>query len=255
MPSFWWFTEGASALPLFVVCWTTVTFATSYLTAALRGDVDPILPYISDTAGRPPESCVFGLMLSMSALAAALTMFVRYRLVACATCGRSCAVFVNRTGFAIGLISCLGLLVIANFQNTTELGVHMAGAGLAFAGGALYATLHALLSWHTEPRGLACVRTTLAAWSLASGVTSIPRACVCTRVRVYTCLRVHVRACTRAKTLLRVSAAAEWSLGVSFLTFFLTFIRDFQGMRFRVIAEPSPERQSLLEERRRLLPQ
>ncbi|XP_078453354.1 DNA damage-regulated autophagy modulator protein 1 isoform X1 [Lampetra planeri] len=249
MPSFWWFTEGASALPLFVVCWTTVTFATSYLTAALRGDVDPILPYISDTAGRPPESCVFGLMLSMSALAAALTMFVRYRLVACATCGRSCAVFVNRTGFAIGLISCLGLLVIANFQNTTELGVHMAGAGLAFAGGALYATLHALLSWHTEPRGLACVRTTLAAWSLASGVTSIPlvvAACLATWDLTYK----H-----QAKTLLRVSAAAEWSLGVSFLTFFLTFIRDFQGMRFRVIAEPSPERQSLLEERRRLLPQ
>uniref|UniRef100_S4R608 DNA-damage regulated autophagy modulator 1 n=1 Tax=Petromyzon marinus TaxID=7757 RepID=S4R608_PETMA len=145
---FWSFTEGASAMPLFVVCWTTATFGTSYLTAALRGDVDPILPYISDTAGRPPESCVFGLMLSISALAAALTMFVRYRLVAYATCGRSYAIFVNRTGFAIGLISCLGLLVVANFQQT--------------------------------------------------------------------------------KTLLRVSAAAEWSLGVSFLTFFLTFIRDFQ---------------------------
>ncbi|XP_032805267.1 DNA damage-regulated autophagy modulator protein 1 [Petromyzon marinus] len=246
MPSFWSFTEGASAMPLFVVCWTTATFGTSYLTAALRGDVDPILPYISDTAGRPPESCVFGLMLSISALAAALTMFVRYRLVAYATCGRSYAIFVNRTGFAIGLISCLGLLVVANFQNTTEFKVHMTGAGLAFAGGALYSTLHALLSWCTEPRGLACARTALSVWSLASGVTMVVAVCLATWDLTYK---------YQTKTLLRVSAAAEWSLGVSFLTFFLTFIRDFQGMRFRVIAEQSPEHQGLLDERRQLLPQ
>ena len=63
----YWFNKGMAFLPIFTVTWTYLTFATSYMIAVFRGDVDADLPYISDTGARRPESSVFGIMLNISA--------------------------------------------------------------------------------------------------------------------------------------------------------------------------------------------
>ena len=63
-----WFMNGMAILPLSLIIWTFLTFSTSYIIAVSRGDVDPGLPYISDTGARRPESSVFGQMLNISAV-------------------------------------------------------------------------------------------------------------------------------------------------------------------------------------------
>lgn len=39
-----------------------------YISAVLRQDVVPVFPYISDTGTWPPESCFFGIMLTIGAI-------------------------------------------------------------------------------------------------------------------------------------------------------------------------------------------
>ena len=63
-----WVLNGMAVLPFSLIVWTYLTFSISYIIAVARGDVDPGLPYISDTGARRPESSVFGQMLNISAV-------------------------------------------------------------------------------------------------------------------------------------------------------------------------------------------
>jgi len=65
-------------LPVFLVIWTYLTFTISYIIAVSRGDVDAGFPYISDTGARRPESCIFGQMLNISAVAGERNCLAKY---------------------------------------------------------------------------------------------------------------------------------------------------------------------------------
>lgn len=58
---------NAGHLPVVVAILSTITFAVTYTMAVYRGDVDPVLPYISDTADARPESCIFSQLLNITA--------------------------------------------------------------------------------------------------------------------------------------------------------------------------------------------
>uniref|UniRef100_A0A8D0EVT0 DNA damage regulated autophagy modulator 2 n=1 Tax=Strix occidentalis caurina TaxID=311401 RepID=A0A8D0EVT0_STROC len=150
----WWFQQGLSCLPVALVVWSAASFVFSYITAITLHHVDPLVPYISDTGTIPPERCLFGIMLNISAFLGMATMYVRYKQVYALNPERSKIIKLNKIGLTLGLMSCFGLCIIANFQGYSA----------------------------------------------------------------------HI-----------ISTVSEWSLAFSFLSFFLTYIRDFQKISLRAV--------------------
>ena len=54
----------------------------------------------------------------------------------------------------VGILSIFGILLVANFQETNVMSVHMMGTYIAFVLGCLYCWLHSYLSYLTIPVGL-----------------------------------------------------------------------------------------------------
>ncbi|XP_021496582.1 DNA damage-regulated autophagy modulator protein 2 isoform X4 [Meriones unguiculatus] len=112
----WWFQQGLSFLPSALVIWTFATFTFSYITAVTLHHVDPALPFISDTGTIPPERCLFGVMLNIAAVLGIATMYVRYKQVHALNPDDTLIIKLNKAGLVLGILSCLGLSLVANFQ-------------------------------------------------------------------------------------------------------------------------------------------
>ncbi|XP_061543954.1 DNA damage-regulated autophagy modulator protein 2b isoform X2 [Phycodurus eques] len=218
----WWFQQGLSFLPALLAVWTAAAFVLAYVTAVVLRHVDPLVPYISDTGTMAPERCVFGIMLDVSAFLGMATVYVRYKQVEALTGaddadgGRSVS-RLNRLGLLLGLFSSMGMCVVANFQT--------------------------LLSHRMQPRvhsrRVFHVRLALALWTLASIVAMFVSSVV-----MYSSLpgvdvarKLHWTPGETGYTAHIISTLCEWSLAFSFISFFLTFIRDFQKINLRAEAD------------------
>ncbi|KAG7251950.1 LOW QUALITY PROTEIN: hypothetical protein CRUP_002182, partial [Coryphaenoides rupestris] len=106
----------------------------------------------------------------------------------------------NQLGLVLGHHQLLwhGVFV-ANFQKTTLFAMHIVGAVMTFGIGALYIVVQSLLSFHMQPhlhsKTIFSIRLSIAVWTIAT----------------------HI-----------ISTISEWSLAFSFISFFFTYIRDFQ---------------------------
>ncbi|XP_037107771.1 DNA damage-regulated autophagy modulator protein 2b [Syngnathus acus] len=237
----WWFQQGLSFLPALLVVWTAAAFIFAYVMAVVLRHVDPLVPYISDTGAMAPERCVFGIMLDVSAFLGMATVYVRYKQVEALTSGAdNGGVYrLNRCGLLLGLFSSLGLCVVANFQKTTLFWAHLLGAVLTLGVGALYILAQTLLSQRMQPRvharSLFHVRLALALWTSASILAMFVSSVV-----MYSSLpgvdvarKLHWKPGETGYTAHIISTVCEWSLALSFISFFLTFIRDFQKIKLR----------------------
>ncbi|XP_055440751.1 DNA damage-regulated autophagy modulator protein 2 isoform X2 [Capricornis sumatraensis] len=205
----WWFQQGLSFLPSALVIWTAAAFIFSYITAITLHHVDPVLPYISDTGTVAPEKCLFGAMLNIAAVLCVATIYVRYKQVHALNPEENRIIRLNKAGLVLGLLSCLGLSLVANFQKTTFFAVHVCGAVLTFGMGSLYMFVQTILSYQMQPKihgkQVFWIRLLLVIW--CGGYV------------------LHM-----------ITTAAEWSMSLSFFGFFLTYIRDFQKISLRVEA-------------------
>ncbi|XP_061689932.1 DNA damage-regulated autophagy modulator protein 2b [Syngnathoides biaculeatus] len=237
----WWFQQGLSFLPALLAVWTAAAFIFAYVTAVVLRHVDPLVPYISDTGTMAPERCVFGIMLDVSAFLGMATVYVRYKQVEALTGdGSGCDVSrLNRLGLLLGLFSSMGMCVVANFQKTTLFWVHLLGAVLTLGVGAVYVVAQALLSHRMQPhvhsRRVFHVRLALALWALTSIIAMFVSSVV-----MYSSLpgvdvarKLHWTPGETGYTAHLVSTLCEWSLAFSYISFFLTFIRDFQKINLR----------------------
>ncbi|XP_078334693.1 DNA damage-regulated autophagy modulator protein 2-like isoform X2 [Crassostrea virginica] len=146
------FCEGLSYLPLIMIVLTLETFILSYIFAVSRGDVNPYFPYISDTGTKVPESCVFGQFLNMAAVVALCTLYVRYKLVQSIVQSEEESVLkLNKVAFIFGILSPLGLSLVANFQETSVEKVHVTGATLVLGCGVVYEFLQTAISFKMHP--------------------------------------------------------------------------------------------------------
>ncbi|GAB1295469.1 DNA damage-regulated autophagy modulator protein 1 [Apodemus speciosus] len=112
-------------VPFLLVTWSSAAFIISYVVAVLSGHVNPFLPYISDTGTTPPESGIFGFMINFSAFLGflcAATMYTRYKIVEKQneTCYFGTPVF-NLVSLVLGLVGCIGMGIVANFQASVSL--------------------------------------------------------------------------------------------------------------------------------------
>lgn len=240
----WWFQEGLCFLPAALVVWTSASFVFAYITAVVLRHVDPLVPYISDTGTMAPERCVFGIMLDVSAFLGIATVYVRYKQVEALTGDEEARIFrLNRLGLLLGWISSFGMCVVANFQKTTLFSMHLLGAVLTFGVGALYILVQTLISLHMHPhihsRSVFLVRLGIGLWTLGSIITMF-----ISSVIMYSSLagvdlprKLHWIPGEKGYTAHIISTVSEWSLAFSFISFFLTYIRDFQKINLRAEAD------------------
>uniref|UniRef100_A0A3P8VYB5 DNA-damage regulated autophagy modulator 2b n=1 Tax=Cynoglossus semilaevis TaxID=244447 RepID=A0A3P8VYB5_CYNSE len=225
----WWFQQGLCFLPVALVIWTAASFVFAYVTAVLLRHVDPLVPYISDTGTMAPERCVFGIMLDVSAFLGMATVYVRYKQVEALTTADE--VTLHRDS--------LGMCVVANFQKTTLFSMHLVGAVLTFGVGALYIVVQTLISSKMQPhinsKSIYLIRLGVGVWTMSSIISMF-----ISSVIMYSSLpgedlphKLHWTPGEVGYTAHIISTVSEWSLAFSFISFFLTYIRDFQKINLR----------------------
>ncbi|NWW45038.1 DRAM2 protein, partial [Pedionomus torquatus] len=238
----WWFQQGLSVLPAALVVWSAASFVFSYITAIVLHHVDPLVPYISDTGTIPPERCLFGIMLNISTFLGVATMYVRYKQVYALNPEKAKILKLNKIGLTLGLTSCFGLCIIANFQKCILYYIHVVGACLTFGVGAVYMLVQTVLSYLMQPelhsKDIFWVRLSVFLWCCSSIVSMFISSVV-----LYSGLygmnlvqKLHWDPQDKGYTAHIVSTVSEWSLAFSFLSFFLTYIRDFQKISLRAVA-------------------
>ncbi|KFW63074.1 DNA damage-regulated autophagy modulator protein 2 [Pygoscelis adeliae] len=239
----WWFQQGLSFLPVALVVWSAASFVFSYITAIVLHHVDPLVPYISDTGTIPPERCLFGIMLNISAFLGVATMYVRYKQVYALNPEKSKIIKLNKIGLTLGLMSCFGLCIIANFQVRALLAVyiHVVGACLTFGVGAIYMVVQTVLSYLMQPevhsKDIFWIRLTMLLWCCSSIVSMFVSSVVLYSGLYGTNLvqKLHWDPQENGYTAHIISTVSEWSLAFSFLGFFLTYIRDFQKISLHAV--------------------
>ncbi|NXI34697.1 DRAM2 protein, partial [Galbula dea] len=235
----WWFQQGLSFLPVALVVWSAASFVFSYITAIVLRHVDPLVPYISDTGTVPPERCLFGIMLNISAFLGLATIYVRYKQVQALSPEQPRILRLNRIGLALGWMSCFGLCIIANFQKCILYYIHVLGACLTFGVGAIYMLVQTVLSYLMQPelhsKGLFWIRLATLLWSSSSILSMFVSSVVLYSGLYGTNLvqKLHWDPQEKGYTAHIISTVSEWSLAFSFLSFFLSYIRDFQKISLR----------------------
>jgi len=145
-----------------------VAFFVSYGIAVSRNDVQRIWPFISDTGAHPPESCIFGQLLNMSAALMMVSLYLRHRHIMAffrAKEERKQIILTSRIFLGIGIFAAFGMMLVANFQENTVSQVHFLGAIIAFFLGLVYGWFQTTISFLSPrkltPRWIAAMRLTI----------------------------------------------------------------------------------------------
>ncbi|XP_059834503.1 DNA damage-regulated autophagy modulator protein 1 isoform X5 [Hypanus sabinus] len=217
-----------SCLPAALVIWSSTAFIISFIIAMSDGHVSPLVPFISDTGANPPESCVFGLMVNISAFLGAFTMYVQYKMLQ--TLNEENPIispYFNRAALVLGLLGSLGMCIVANFQETAVRVVHDIGALLTFGMGTLYLFLQTYISFKMQHlcnnRSAFLARTGLTAVSVVAFIIML----ICYFLSGTS--RFNWKPADEGYGCHVASAVCEWMVGFSFNFFFMTFIKDFQA--------------------------
>lgn len=141
--------------PIAVFLVFQTTFIGTYIAAVLQGHVVPTVPYISDAATYSPESCVFGQFINIGCVLLGIVIYIRYRQIEQLIYHHLelmvSSAKLNRLAVLLGIGSCLGCSIVANFQETNVRIVHFVGAFTCFGLGTAYFWLQAYLSYNIHP--------------------------------------------------------------------------------------------------------
>ncbi|XP_067000459.1 DNA damage-regulated autophagy modulator protein 2 [Anabrus simplex] len=224
-------------IPISVFFLVVVTFIITYAIAVALEHVDAGFPYISETGTTPPESCVFAQFVNIAAAVLLVCVYVRYRQVKeisrLAGPRASISPRINKIAGYFGALACLGLDMVANFQESNVIVVHLIGAFICFAGGTVFFCMQTWISRRLRPE-------------FNSNLTFYARAIISALCVVFTFLTIIPAAISTAqfkgKDKMRwqpedggwewhiVSTASEWLLVICFCTFILSFSLEFRGI-------------------------
>ncbi|XP_068946494.1 DNA damage-regulated autophagy modulator protein 2 isoform X2 [Petaurus breviceps papuanus] len=170
------------------------------------------------------------------------TIYVRYKQVHALSPEEPRIIKLNKAGLALGLLSCLGLSIVANFQKTTIFAAHICGTVLTFGLGSFYMFVQTILSYKMQPKihskQIFWIRLMVVIWCGVSAFSML----TCSSL-LYSghfgsdiAQKLHWNPEDKGYVLHMITTAAEWSMSFSFFGFFLTYIRDFQKISLRVEA-------------------
>lgn len=141
--------------PLIVFVLFQSTFICTYIAAILLGHVVPDVPYISDAATYSPESCVFGQLINMGCVLLGIVVYIRHRQIKQLIYHhpelQESSERMSYIAMWLGIASCLGCSIVANFQETNVRYMHYVGALTCFGFGTAYFWLQAHLSYNISP--------------------------------------------------------------------------------------------------------
>ncbi|KYQ56178.1 DNA damage-regulated autophagy modulator protein 2 [Trachymyrmex zeteki] len=226
-------------LPIAVFISLPTVFISTYVIAVLLGHVEAGFPYISDTATYAPESSIFSQIVNLITILMGFAIYIRYSQVKeCISSDDSPTDSLlakwNYWALIFGLMSTAGLSIVANFQETSVIVVHLIGAFLCFGGGTAYFWSQAVCSFCLYPSGcslrVAQLRTALSTFCT-----------VCFIVIVITGVLAHsaYKGTNPRKwnkedggwELHVVSTITEWLCAIAFCTYILTFTEEFRDIR------------------------
>ncbi|XP_025939745.1 DNA damage-regulated autophagy modulator protein 1 isoform X5 [Apteryx rowi] len=146
------FMPGVAFVPALLVTWSSAAFIIPYVVAVLGGHVDPLVPYISDTGTKPPESGIFGFMINISSLLGVATMYIRYLIIEKQNeSSHFISSSFNILSLSIGLMGCVGMGIVATFQELSVPSVHDIGALVAFGSVIVFASQISMTKIHWIP--------------------------------------------------------------------------------------------------------
>ncbi|KAL8611657.1 hypothetical protein ACOMHN_065135 [Nucella lapillus] len=218
-----------------------------YLWSVLLGHVEAGFPYISDTGTYPPESCVFGLLLDLYASVTAVIVYIRWQHVRSyyRTEGSRALHRANNFSLVLGLLASFGVLIVANFQETNVLVVHLIGALLAFGVGALYTWVQVYLTFTT------CLPGDRLWLRLLRLLLSVAISVCCVLVSVFAQISTHKHSeehteekghfkwklSDKGFTEHVISTALEWAMALMSALFFATFTLEFRHFTVAMLVE------------------
>ncbi|XP_059177367.1 DNA damage-regulated autophagy modulator protein 2-like [Physella acuta] len=236
-------------LPISLVLLAMITIGVSYIIAVIRNDVSAAFPYISDTGSERPESCIFGQFLNIAAFLAFCTMYVRYKAVEAIAHGseddpKLCR--LNKCATFFGMVAALGVSMVANFQEGTNVEiVHIIGAGLTFVPGVLYCLVQTALSYHMFPSyngSYICrIRLALSVVSLLSLILTIVAAVFAIHEwnsKEHTPDKFKWAPDDPGYAAHIVSTSGEWVTAFTFLSFFFTYVQEFNKFELEIRTRP-----------------
>lgn len=237
-------------LPVSVFVLLPATFILTYLISILLGHVEVDFPYISDTGTYAPESCIFSQMLNMCAVLMAATVYVRYKQVEqhyrdYLSQESPRVLWLNRIALWLGWLSSFGVSVVANFQETEVLYVHLCGAFLAVGVGTAYTWVNTIMSFRMQPLVNTLTIARLRLFLSVLATVAFFSTAITAPMSIH---RFHGKDRTKWRPedggyhLHVASTASEWVLVFAVDLYLLTFIREL-----RQVCIISPKVQFLVE--------
>ena len=134
---------------------TLLSFILGYAISVSLKRVHYLFPYISDTGTTTPASSYFGLCLNLASVFSAISMYFRHGYLEKQNCLPTVRLHtLNDVALLLGGLSSFGIMMVANFQETSVLALHLIGAMMTFLLGIVYCWIHTYLSYKVFPNGL-----------------------------------------------------------------------------------------------------
>lgn len=220
-------------LPVAVFLVYETTFFCTSIAAISQGHVEA--PYISDGGSHSPESCFFSFFMNFASILLSITIYIRYRhieqLMYQHTELIETTMNVNYFALWMGIASCTGACIVANFQLIHLPSVHYFGAFACFGLGLIFIWLQAYITYDVRAfigsTRLAYVRFGLAAIGTYFAFVTVLTSCAF----IHSALKLteeYMPLCDYH----RISTTSEWLIATIFNLFVLTFAIEFKHITF-----------------------
>ncbi|CAJ0962903.1 unnamed protein product, partial [Mesorhabditis belari] len=239
---------GAGHLPVFFAIIFTINLGSTYVFAVYHGDVDPVFPYISAAGNDRPESCFFSLLMNISASLSILIIYLRYSLIKELIRGSDKVIeHANKWSLLFGVAGGMGMMVVANFQESAVIKIHLGAAVTCFGSGGVYMMIQTFITMRMHPlynnRRIGYIRLGLAAWSVITFTMALTFGTLAASEfhKVYPDLPTprpwNRKVWMPGYNLHIVSAVSEWLMAVAHVSYILSFSREFEKIRANLKVE------------------
>lgn len=232
-----------------MVLWTLIGWFICYCIAFGTGHINPILPLISMCGAQWPESSVFSLFMNGSSFLSGLCTYFRFRQVQhyqTKSTNINHIWKLNVVSLLFSIISSIGLLIVANFQEAKSpypsvYYAHLTGALVTFTGGIISAGLQAALTRLMHPEIVEMKMFWYRVFIATTGVIFYVTAFT-------TGMLAHIDRDVQPANMTShlgwdpdsptykldlIFAASEWIVGLCFVGYFATLIPDFARFKLR----------------------
>lgn len=136
--------------PVLMAIFTTLACVSGYAISVSFDKVHYLFPYISSVGSTAPASCYFGIFLNLASICTAYAMYYRHKYLenhpTMTSSDAGSFHLINDVGYFIGLLSALGMMIVANFQTSHVQSIHFFGAFLVFIFGGVYGWMQTYLT-------------------------------------------------------------------------------------------------------------